>query len=119
MGAKPTARRAGNVRQQKKRSEAEDRNQRHRDNKALKAELRSVEKAWEKAEGRVAELQTMLSDPDAYQDKERAVSLAREHDKAKDDAAKLSSRWEELASQAERLKHSKAYVTDQGPSGQF
>jgi ATP-binding cassette subfamily F protein 3 len=90
-------------RKEEKRSQAERRNEQHQKTKDLRIELRKVEKSWEKAENRVAELQATLADPEIYEDSDRVTELARQHDQAKDEAAKLSSRWEELASRLERL----------------
>jgi len=86
----------------KKRGEAESRNQRHQDTKKLRSEFRSVEKKWEKAEERVATLQAELADPSVYEDGARVGELAKQLDRAKDEAAQLSQRWESLASQLER-----------------
>jgi len=91
---------------QEKRSQAEKRNEQHQSTKSLRIELRKVEKQWEKAEHRVAELQTTLADPEIYDDGNRVASVAKDFDAAKDEAAKLSARWEELASKLERLNSS-------------
>ena len=88
---------------QRKRDEAESRNDQYRRTKELKAELRKVEKAWEKAEDRVADLQAQLADPGVYDDGDKVAELAKAHDAAKDEAAALSSKWETVASRLERL----------------
>ena len=90
-------------RQAAKRDQAEQRNQRHQDTKKLKNEIRSVEKKWEKAEDRVAELQAQLADPEIYEDGAKVAELAKTFDAAKDEAAALSQRWETLASRLESL----------------
>ncbi len=90
-----------NKRQQKKRVEADSRNSRHRDTKALRSDLKKTERAWERAEAEVAELQTRMSDPEVYEDAALVKKLAIQYDAAKDQAANLSQKWERLASQLE------------------
>ena len=100
--AKKTQARSGTGRKQEKRGQAEKRNRQHQDTKSLRIELRKIEKDWEKAEHKVADLQARLADPAIYDDAEQVTTLAKQFDKAKDTAAKLSTRWEELASKLER-----------------
>jgi len=88
--------------QARKRDQAEQRNRNHQQTKSLRIELRQVEKDWEKAEHRVATLQAELADPAIYENGERVAELATKLDTAKDRAAELSGRWEELASRLER-----------------
>ncbi len=90
-------------RQAAKRDQAQQRNQRHQDTKKLKNEIRSVEKKWEKAEDRVAQLQAELADPAVYEDGAKVAELAKAFDAAKDEAAELSLRWETLASRLESM----------------
>jgi ATP-binding cassette subfamily F protein 3 len=90
-------------RQSTKRDQAQQRNQRHQDTKKLKNEIRSVEKKWEKAEDQVAQLQAQLADPEIYEDGAKVAELAKEFDAAKDHAAELSQRWEQLASRLESM----------------
>ena len=99
--AKKTEARSGTGRKQEKRGQAEKRNQHHQDTKALRIELRKVEKDWEKAERKVAQLQEQLADPAIYDDGEKVGQLAKQFDAAKDTAVELSARWEKLASDLE------------------
>ncbi|MFT4989546.1 MAG: ATP-binding cassette subfamily F protein 3 [Acidimicrobiales bacterium] len=103
--SKKTDPRSGTGRKQEKRGQAEQRNEHHQDTKALRIELRKAEKDWEKAESKVARLQVQLADPAIYDDGDRVASLAKEFDAAKGRAAKLSTRWEDLASKLERFKN--------------
>ena len=96
----------GSSKKDDKRQQAEQRNQLHQNTKELRIELRKAEKAWEKAEHKVAQLQAELADPDIYDDGEQVAKLAINFDKAKDNAALLSARWEDLASKLERIKNS-------------
>ena len=95
--------RSGSAKKAEKRNQAEQRNQSHQNTKELRKELRKVEKDWEKAEHKVAELQAELADPEIYDDSERVTAAAKDFDKAKDNAARLSAKWEELASKLERM----------------
>ena len=81
----------------RKRKQADDRNQRHRNTRDLRKELNKVEKAWERAEAKVVELQERMAAPDVYEDPERIRALVAEHDAAKDQAADLMTRWETLS----------------------
>ena len=82
---------------EQKRKQADDRNQRHRNTRELRKELNKVEKAWERAEAKVVELQERMAAPEVYEDPERIRELVAEHDTAKDEAADLMSRWEALS----------------------
>lgn len=89
-------------RNDKKRAQAQARNKQHQDTKELRKALRSAEKAWEKAEGKVAELQARLADPAIYDDADEVAVVARAHDEAKDHAAALAASWEAAATALER-----------------
>lgn len=99
--SKKTQARSGTGKKAQKRDAAEQRNQLHQNTKELRKDLRKTEKDWEKAENKVAELQALLAEPDVYEDTARVTTLAKDLDKAKDAAAKLSARWEDLASKLE------------------
>jgi hypothetical protein len=69
----------------------------------LRKQVNRLEKQWEQAEAKVAELQQALADPDVYADPERLTSLTTALDGAKDDAVRLMTEWEQAASRLERL----------------
>jgi ATP-binding cassette subfamily F protein 3 len=88
---------------ERKRNEAESRNKKHRDTRELKKNVERVEKQWEAAEARVAELQRALSAPETYNgDGDRIRELAAEYEAAKDLAASLMTEWERAALALER-----------------
>jgi ATP-binding cassette subfamily F protein 3 len=88
---------------ERKRNEAESRNKKHRDTRELKKNVERVEKQWEAAEARVAELQRALSSPETYNgDGARIRELAAEYEAAKDLAASLMTEWERAALALER-----------------
>ena len=101
--SKKTEARSGTGRKHEKRGQAEQRNEHHQNTKELRIELRKVEKDWEKSERKVAQLQEQLADPAVYDDSAQVASLGKQFATAKDNAATLSARWEELAS---KLEHS-------------
>jgi len=103
--AKKTDTRSSSGRKQEKRGQAEERNEHHQNTKSLRIELRKVEKDWEKAEAKVVALHAKLADPAVYDDGAQVALLAKQVDSAKDLAAKLSARWEELASKLERFNN--------------
>lgn len=70
--------------------------------KELRKQLRAVEKKWQTAENKVAELQAQLADPAIYEQGDKVKTLAQEHDAAKDAAADLATQWERAATAVER-----------------
>lgn len=91
-------------RRDQRRDEAQKRNLDYRSTKQIKSKIAKAEKAWEKAEGEVVELQQRLSDPAVYDDSELVQRLAIELDAAKDKAHELSQIWETLATQLEEAQ---------------
>jgi ATP-binding cassette, subfamily F, member 3 len=69
----------------------------------LRKEVNKLEKRWEQAEAKVAELQQALADPDVYADVDRVTELSTALDAAKDDAVRLMTEWEQAASRLERM----------------
>ena len=67
----------------------------------LRKELAKVERQWEKAEATVVELQERLADPALYDDADALQAAVSEHDRAKDRAAELMTRWEDLTLRVE------------------
>ena len=68
----------------------------------LRKQVNRLEKQWEAAESKVAELQQALADPDVYADTDRLTELTSGLDAAKDDAVRLMTEWEQSASRLER-----------------
>ena len=90
------------VKSERKRSEADARNKKHRDTRELKKHVERVEKQWEAAEAKVVQLQRELSQPETYGDGDRVRELAAEYEAAKDKAASLMTEWERAALEVER-----------------
>ena len=91
----------GRAKPDRKRREADQRTARPHNTRELRKELNKVEKAWERAEARVVELQEQMAAPEVYEDAERIRALVAEHDSAKDEAADLMTRWETLSVEIE------------------
>ena len=69
----------------------------------LRKQVNRLEKQWESAEAKVAELQAALGNPDVYADAERLTELTTALDAAKDVAARFMGEWEQAASRLERM----------------
>jgi ATP-binding cassette subfamily F protein 3 len=81
-----------------KRIEAEDRNRRYRERKAIEDQLRPVEDEIHGLETRDKEIEALQADPEVYRDPQRAKGLARERTEIAARLATLYARWEELGS---------------------
>jgi ATP-binding cassette, subfamily F, member 3 len=95
--AAPAARRSDGARpsrREDRRSAAEIRDVRHRATKDLKKAVRDAEKAWEKAEQTVTDLERQLADPEIYGDHARIADLAARHGQAKKAALAAMDAWE-------------------------
>ncbi|HSP02231.1 MAG TPA: hypothetical protein VLR27_01935, partial [Acidimicrobiales bacterium] len=68
----------------------------------LRKQVNRLEKQWETAEAKVAELQVALADPDIYADADKLTELTTALDAAKDEAVRLMTDWEQAASRLER-----------------
>jgi len=86
-----------NARSEKRRAGAAER----QNTNELRKRVQKLERALEKAEAEVAELQAALADPDIYDRPEEVHRLATEHDEAKDRAVSLMEQWESAAEKLE------------------
>ncbi len=69
--------------------------------KELRKAVRAAERAWEKAEAQVADLQRQLAEPETYDDPTALAALVARHDAAKDRASELGAVWEQAAARLE------------------
>jgi len=90
----PRAQLAKPTRRDERRSGAEVRDARHRATKDLKKAMRDAERAWEKAEAQVTELERQLADPDIYGDHSKIAELAARHGQARKQALVAMEAWE-------------------------
>ena len=82
-----------------RRSQAEVRDTRYRATKDLKKAVRDSERAWEKAEKVVTDLETQLADPEVYGDHSRIAELAARHGQARKEALAAMAAWEAATEQ--------------------
>jgi ATP-binding cassette subfamily F protein 3 len=82
-----------------RRSEAEIREARHKATKDLKKAVRDAERAWEKAEAVVTDLERQLADPAVYGDHAKVGELAARHGLAKKAALAAMAAWESATDQ--------------------
>jgi ATP-binding cassette subfamily F protein 3 len=87
----------------RKREEAEQRQERYRKSKPLKNELSRLEKRIEEMEGSKLEVEHRLADEATYRDQEKARELTATYQKLQDELAGLYSKWEEIQLQLEEL----------------
>jgi ATP-binding cassette subfamily F protein 3 len=88
---------------ERKRSEAEQRQQRYERTKPVKEELAKVEQSIEAGERRKAELEVLMADPELYRQGERVREVREEHRKIEEDLAYAYNRWSMLSQELERL----------------
>jgi ATP-binding cassette, subfamily F, member 3 len=74
------------------------------DPRALRRELSEVERLLGAAEEVVAGLTRRLGDPDLYADPDAVTALVAEHARAKDAAAALTARWEDVGLRLEQAE---------------
>ena len=89
--------RARDLKRDSRRAEAEDRNRRYRERKAMEARIRPVEDEIHLLEAREKEIESLQADPEFYRDPERSKSLGRERSEIASRLATLYARWEALA----------------------
>ena len=95
----PRAQLAKGSRRDDRRTQAEVRDTRYRATKDLKKAVRDAERAWEKAEKVVTDLETQLADPEVYGDHSRIAELAARHGQARKEALAAMDAWETATEQ--------------------
>ena len=96
---------------EQKRLEAEERNRKYNEAKKkaglndpklnslskLKSEHQSLEKKIEAAEVKITEIESLLADPEVYQDNERSSELMKSYQKEQGNLQDLYERWEKMS----------------------
>ena len=95
----PRAQLTKTSRRDDRRSEADTRDARYRATKDLKKAVRDAERAWEKAERVVTDLEHQLADPEIYGDHSRIAELAARHGQARKEALAAMEAWEAATEQ--------------------
>jgi ATP-binding cassette subfamily F protein 3 len=94
---------ARNADRDRKRQEAEERQQRYRLVKPVRDSIEKIEQAIERKEQRLRECEHLLEDPDLYRDGERAREVTTEYQALKRDLEGDYHRWNDLTRELERL----------------
>ncbi len=89
--------RARDPKRDARRAEAEARNRRYRERKAMEGRIRPVEDEIHQLEAREKEVAARLADPGVYRDPQLAKSLGRERSAISSRLETLYERWEQLA----------------------
>ncbi len=90
--------------QERKRQEAEWRNELHRRKKPLQEQLEKVENTLEKAQKQLDHLNALLADPSTYQDGNRIQEVQKEYQESRRQMQRLTEQWEEHALALEELE---------------
>ncbi|EHU0602518.1 ABC-F family ATP-binding cassette domain-containing protein [Listeria monocytogenes] len=68
-----------------------------------KRKLEEVEKSMEATDKKIAELELQLTNPEVFQDHEKALEITQELDAAKADGEKLMEEWEQISEELESM----------------
>ncbi|EGL4172309.1 ABC-F family ATP-binding cassette domain-containing protein [Listeria monocytogenes] len=68
-----------------------------------KRKLEEVEKSMEATDKKIAELELQLTNPEVFQDHEKALEITQELDAVKDDGEKLMEEWEQISEELESM----------------
>lgn len=91
-------------RKEKKRIEAQKRNERYQKIRPVQKQLKSLEKEIETLEKRKAEIESVMADTAFYDDDEKVKTVSMEYDQLKSSLAESFTKWEELAGRIEYLE---------------
>ena len=91
------------TKRQRKALESQLRNEHYRAISPLRERITEIEQELAANTGRIEEIQTMMADPSHYQDSQNVVAVNREYATLKEDVARLTTEWEGLVSQSERI----------------
>jgi ATP-binding cassette subfamily F protein 3 len=86
---------------QVRRDSAESRQASNKVLRPLRQAMNKVERQWEAAEARVADIQAQLGDPALYENPDEVERLSKDHHEAKDRAAELFDAWERAVADLE------------------
>ncbi len=89
---------------QRKVLEGELRNRHHREITPMNKEIQRLERQVAADEHRINELEALLSDPEHYKNGEQAAAVSREYRELKARLEEMTSKWDRLTAEAERLK---------------
>ncbi|HBL8238379.1 TPA: ABC-F type ribosomal protection protein [Listeria monocytogenes] len=68
-----------------------------------KRKLEEIEKSMEETDEKIAELELQLTNPEVFQDHEKALEITQELDAVKADGEKLMEEWEQISEELESM----------------
>ncbi|EAV9837992.1 ABC-F family ATP-binding cassette domain-containing protein [Listeria monocytogenes] len=68
-----------------------------------KRKLEEIEKSMEETDEKIAELELQLTNPEVFQDHEKALEITQELDAVKGDGEKLMEEWEQISEELESI----------------
>ncbi|EAG0803704.1 ABC-F type ribosomal protection protein [Listeria monocytogenes] len=68
-----------------------------------KRKLEEIEKSMEETDEKIAELELQLTNPEVFQDHEKALEITQELDAVKADGEKLMEEWEQISEELESI----------------
>lgn len=87
----------GLSRKEERRQEAQKRQRRYDRLKPLKKKLDPLEKQIERQEARKEEIESLMAEPDFYDDEQQVKEISMEYEKLKAELVEIYAEWEELA----------------------
>lgn len=94
----------GLSRKEQRRIEAEKRNALSKKIKPLKKRLQELEKLIETCETRITEIESMMAEPDFYDDAEKVKKISLEYEEVKQSLSQSFNKWEEIAGRIEFIE---------------
>jgi len=89
---------------QRKALEGQLRNEHYRAVSPVRARIAEKEQEMAANTGRIAEIEALMADPAHYKDSRNVVAVNREYATLKEDVARLTTEWEDLQGEAERIE---------------
>ncbi len=89
---------------QRKALEGQLRNEHYRAITPVRQRIAEIEQEMAATTARIAEIEAMMADPSHYRDSQNVIAVNREYVTLKETVAKLTTEWEDLVSEAERIE---------------
>ena len=86
---------------QDNKNDHQERKEKEKELRAIRKDIEKVEQKIEKLEGEIAELVTLLQDPEFFKDEEKSKQTVLKHDELKAQLKKANTNWEELVEKLE------------------
>jgi ATP-binding cassette subfamily F protein 3 len=89
---------------QRKVLEAQLRNEHYRAITPVRTRIAEIEQEMAANTARIEEIEALIADPSHYEDSRNVVAVNREYATLKENVARLTTEWEGLVSEAERIE---------------